>query len=96
MVVDFPAPLGPRKPCTSPARSSRSRAVEGADGAEALDELLDGDDGLHVVLHVGRSSLSPSAWAGLGWATPHRPGTTRVDSVAVWCGPDPVRLSLWA
>ena len=25
MVVDFPAPFGPRKPCTSPEATSRSR-----------------------------------------------------------------------
>ena len=29
MVVDFPAPFGPRKPCTSPVATVQVEAVEG-------------------------------------------------------------------
>ena len=43
MVVDLPAPLGPRKPCTSPARDREVEAVEGADVAEGLDQAPDLD-----------------------------------------------------
>ena len=43
MVVDFPAPLGPRKPKTSPLRDREIETVDGDEIAEALDEVLDHD-----------------------------------------------------
>ena len=43
MVVDLPAPFGPRKPCTSPARDREVEAVEGADVPERLDQAGDLD-----------------------------------------------------
>ena len=43
MVVDLPAPLGPRKPKTSPLLTARAEVVDGDEIAEALDEVLDHD-----------------------------------------------------
>ena len=39
MVVDLPAPFGPRKPWTCPGVDLEVEAVEGADAAVALDEV---------------------------------------------------------
>ena len=42
MVVVLPAPLGPRKPCTSPASDLEVEPVEGADAPpEVLHQPLD-------------------------------------------------------
>ena len=43
MVVDLPAPLGPRKPCTSPAVTVRSRPSRARDLPERLDQAADLD-----------------------------------------------------
>ena len=60
MVVDFPAPLGPRKPVTRPGRGREADVVDGREGAVLLAEGLDLD---HVtslaagdgVAHIGEA-----------------------------------------
>ncbi len=47
IVVDLPAPFGPRKPCTSPARTSRSRPSSARCGPKRLDQALDVDHRRH-------------------------------------------------
>ncbi len=43
IVVDLPAPLGPRKPKISPGATSKEIAVDGGERAVALDEPVDVD-----------------------------------------------------
>ncbi len=43
MMVDFPAPFGPRKPIISPRRDLETHMVDGSEGAETFDEILDDD-----------------------------------------------------
>ena len=38
MVVDFPDPFGPRKPCTSPVRTTQVQPVQRTGAAEGLDD----------------------------------------------------------
>ena len=71
IVVDFPAPLGPRKPCTSPARTSRSKPSRAPDRPEVLDQTGHRDDRSGACAHrsiVGRhggSRLSQCSPTGL-------------------------------
>ena len=51
MVVDLPAPFGPRKPCTSP-RSPEVEPVEGAHTAEGLHEARGLDHSGHERHHT--------------------------------------------
>ena len=46
--MDFPAPLGPRKPKISPARDVERDAVHGDKVAEALDQIVEMDGGALV------------------------------------------------
>ena len=45
IVVLLPAPLGPRKPKTSPRRDGERHAADGLDLAVGLDEVVDLDGG---------------------------------------------------
>lgn len=49
MVVDLPAPLGPRKPVTTPRSDGEAEVVDGGDIAVALGGLVDFE---HEVLPV--------------------------------------------
>ena len=48
IVVVLPAPLGPRKPKTSPGSTVNDDAADGLDVAEGLDEVVDLDRWCHV------------------------------------------------
>ena len=43
IVVDLPAPLGPRKPTTSPRRDGEGDVIDGGESAEAFGQPLDFD-----------------------------------------------------
>ena len=45
MSVDLPAPLSPTRPTTSPAADLEIDAVQHVDGAEALADLLEDQQG---------------------------------------------------
>jgi hypothetical protein len=46
MVVDLPAPLGPRKPKISPRRTSKLTRFDGHEAAEALLQVANAADAL--------------------------------------------------
>jgi hypothetical protein len=54
MVVDLPAPLGPRKPTTSPRAYLEADDVHGREAAEALGQALALDQCRHMQAPPGR------------------------------------------
>ena len=55
MSVDLPAPLSPRRQCTSPFVEIEGHIVERNDLAEILAHILEGDDGMaHQLLFMAR------------------------------------------
>jgi hypothetical protein len=43
MVVDFPAPFGPRNPTTCPTIYLEGDLIDGGDAAEALGDAVEGE-----------------------------------------------------
>ena len=52
MMVDLPAPFGPRKPTISPRGDAEAHMIDGDEGAEALDEPFGDDRGLGRLDHA--------------------------------------------
>ena len=77
MVVDLPAPLGPRKPSTSPLATVQIDPGDGRDRAKSLGQSLDFDHGVEwrrecgasapsVHLPIREIALWPQDWNGYG------------------------------
>ena len=59
MVVDFPAPLGPRKPVTRPGCAVKLTSVDGGEVTVGPGDLLDGDHRASTMSAVMAEGLKP-------------------------------------
>src|SRR5438874_13532872 len=93
MVVDLPAPFGPRNPVTAPGRDREAEGVHGGGVAVALGELvcLDHDldrsgegAGRSAQQQTLRQATAPAGGASEGWS-----GAGRAVMPAAACGATP-------
>ena len=62
MVVDLPAPLGPRNPNTSPLLDLEADAIDGHEAAEPLFQVFDDDGGWVGSIARNSTSVPRGAW----------------------------------
>ena len=83
MVVDLPAPLGPRKPVTRPGRDGEGQPVHGARGAVLLGEVVDVDAGHAPSLAAGGRLGLPRPVGSVSLAR-GRPVSVAAATMAAW------------